>query len=124
MKRIFCATAAALISIAVFLPAQASAAGEVVVVHTAPPPLRHEVVPPARHGYEWAPGYWNWNGHRYEWARGYWERARTGYVFHRPNYRQGDHGAEYDRGGWRRGDRDGDGVPNRIDRRPDNPNRS
>jgi hypothetical protein len=28
------------------------------------------------------------------------------------------------RGGWHRGDRDGDGVPNRVDRRPDNPNRS
>jgi hypothetical protein len=27
-------------------------------------------------------------------------------------------------GGWHRGDRDGDGVPNRVDHRPDNPNRS
>ena len=27
------------------------------------------------------------------------------------------------RGGWRRGDRDGDGVPNRLDNAPNNPNR-
>ena len=29
-----------------------------------------------------------------------------------------------ERGHWDRGDRDHDGVPNRIDRRPDNPRRS
>ena len=28
-----------------------------------------------------------------------------------------------ERGGWKRGDRDGDGVPNRQDKAPDNPNR-
>ena len=109
MKRILVATAAALISTAAVLPAQAFAR-DVVVVRTAPPPPRHEVVPAARHGYEWAPGYWNWNGHRYVW--------------HRPEWRQGDRGWEMVRGGWHRGDRDGDGVPNRVDRRPDNPNRS
>jgi hypothetical protein len=124
MERILCSTTAVLISTAAFLPSQAFAAGEVIIVRTAPPPPRHEVVPTARHGYEWAPGYWNWNGHRYVWARGQWERARAGYVFHRPEYRQGDRGWEIDRGGWRRGDRDGDGVPNRVDRRPANPNRS
>ena len=123
MKRIFIATAAALISTAAVLPAQAFAR-DVVVVRTAPPPPRHEVVPVARHGYEWAPGYWNWNGHRYVWVRGHWERVRPGYVWHRPEWRQGDRGWEMVHGGWHRGDRDGDGVPNRADRRPDNPNRS
>lgn len=28
------------------------------------------------------------------------------------------------RGGWQRGDPDGDGVPNRQDRAPNNPNRN
>jgi hypothetical protein len=28
-----------------------------------------------------------------------------------------------ERGGWRRGDRDGDGIPNREDAHPNNPNR-
>jgi hypothetical protein len=50
--------------------------------------------------------------------------VRPGYVWHRPEWRQGDRGWEMVRGGWHRGDRDGDGVPNRVDRRPDNPNRS
>jgi len=122
MKRILCATAAALLSTAAFLPLTASA--DVLVVRTAPPPPRHEVVPHARHGYEWAPGYWNWNGHRYVWMRGHWERARPGYSYARPEWRQGDHGWELNRGGWRHGDRDGDGVPNRLDDHPNNPNRS
>jgi hypothetical protein len=58
------------------------------------------------------------------WVRGHWERARAGYAWHRPEWRQGDRGWELDRGGWRHGDRDGDGVPNRFDHRPNNPNRS
>jgi hypothetical protein len=122
MKRILCAAAAALISTAAFVPLQASA--DVLVVHTAPPAPRHEVVPAARHGYEWAPGYWNWNGHRYVWMKGHWERARHGMAYHHPEWRQGANGWELDRGGWRRGDRDGDGVPNRMDDHPNNPNRS
>ena len=123
MKRIlFAAAAAAVVSTATMAPTQAFARD--VVVRVAPPPLRDEVVPPARRGYEWAPGYWKWNGHRYVWARGHWERVRHGYAWHRPEWREGEHGWVMDRGGWRRGDRDGDGVPNRDDRRPDNPNRS
>ena len=124
MKRILFAAAATLISTAAMLPAQSFAMGDVVIVRTAPPPPRHEVVPAARHGYEWAPGYWNWTGHRYVWVRGHWERARAGYAWHRPEWRQGERGWELDRGGWRHGDRDGDGVPNGVDRRPNNPNRS
>lgn len=122
MKRILCTAAAVLLSTAAFLPLQASA--DVLVVRTAPPPPRHEVVPQARHGYEWAPGYWNWTGHRYAWKAGHWERARRGYTYARPEWRQGDHGWELNRGGWRHGDRDGDGVPNRFDDHPNNPNRS
>jgi hypothetical protein len=124
MKRILCATAAAaaLITGGVCLPVVASAAD--VVVRVAPPEPRHEVVPAARRGYEWAPGYWNWNGRRYVWMRGHWERVRKGYAWHHPEWRQDERGWVLDRGGWRRGDRDGDGVPNRVDRRPDNPNRS
>ena len=121
MKRILCATAAALLSTAAFLPLSASA--DTVVVRVAPPAPRHEVIQ-HRHGYEWAPGYWNWNGHRYVWMRGHWERARPGYSYARPEWRQGDHGWELNRGGWRHGDRDGDGVPNRLDDHPNNPNRS
>jgi hypothetical protein len=124
MKRILCAAAAALISTAAFVPAQAFAAGDVLVVRTAPPAPRHEAVPQARRGYEWAPGYWNWNGHRYTWVKGHYEKVRKGYTYHRPEWRQGDNGWTMERGGWRRGDRDGDGVPNRADDHPNNPHRS
>jgi len=146
MKRILTAAAAFLaISSAAFIPATASAAGagagvgvgagDVIIVRTQPPAPRREVVPAARRGYEWAPGYWNWNGRRHVWTKGHWERVRPGYAYARPVWSQGKNGWELDRGGWRhgdradrhdgprRGDRDGDGVPNRADDHPNNPRR-
>ncbi|HEX8479195.1 MAG TPA: YXWGXW repeat-containing protein [Telluria sp.] len=146
MKRILTAAAAFLaISSAAFIPATASAAGagagvgvgagDVIIVRTQPPAPRREAVPSARRGYEWAPGYWNWNGRKYVWTKGHWERTRPGYAYARPTWSQGQNGWELDRGGWRhgdradrhdgprRGDRDGDGVPNRADDHPNNPRR-
>jgi hypothetical protein len=41
-----------------------------VDVDVAPPPARVEVVPEARVGYVWAPGYWNYNGHEHVWVQG------------------------------------------------------
>jgi hypothetical protein len=131
MKRILTAAAAAIaLSTAAFIPMTASAAGDVIVVRTAPPQPRNEVVPSARRGFEWAPGYWNWNGRKYVWTRGHWERVRPGYAYARPVWSQGRDGWQLDRGGWRHGeravggpDRDHDGVPNRVDDHPNNPNR-
>lgn len=130
MKRILCTAAAILISSAAFVPTQALAQVTVINmnVRNAPPPPRNEAVPSARRGYEWAPGYWNWSGRKFVWVKGHWERARNGHFYQRPEWRQGDKGWQLERGGWQRGerrrDRDGDGVPNRDDRRPDNPNRN
>ena len=123
MKTMILGTAAALlIGSTAFAPVQAIARDRVVVVREAPPAPRNEMVPHARRGYEWVPGYWNWTGHRYAWTRGHWERVRHGYVYHRPEWQQRDNGWYMDRGGWRRGeradgmsDRDRDGVPNRFD---------
>jgi hypothetical protein len=125
MKRFIIAAAAVLIGSSVLAPIQAVARDHVLAVRVAPPEPRHEAVPPARRGYEWAPGFWNWNGHRYTWTRGHWERARTGYVFHPTTWEQGDGGWRQNRGGWVRGerDRDHDGVPNRVDDHPNNPAR-
>ena len=39
-------------------------------VDIAPPPVRVEVVPVARVGYVWAPGYWYWSGHQHVWVGG------------------------------------------------------
>lgn len=109
-------------------------------VTIAPPPLRLERVPPARRGFVWVPGYWDWNYRRrqHQWVDGRWERARPGYVYDQPRWMERNGRWRLEQGGWRRGrdrdsdgvrnrddrDRDGDGVPNRRDRWPGNPNRN
>lgn len=75
--------AAALLAVssAAFAPMPASAQVDVnLVIGTAPPPLRYESLPPPRHGYVWAPGYWNWNGHRHVWVSGHWLVERPGLL--------------------------------------------
>ena len=94
-----------------------------VDVRVAPPPPRTEVVPAARAGYAWVPGYWDWRGRRHVWVNGHWERARRGYVYRAPVWEQNGDRWRLNRGAWARGDRDGDGVPNAVDRHPDNPRR-
>jgi|SRR5690349_11023670 len=95
-----------------------------IFVRVGPPPARVEAVPAPRHGYVWAPGYWDWRGHRYAWVSGHWVRARPGYVYSAPRWQERNGGWYMERGHWDRGDRDHDGVPNRYDHRPDNPHRS
>lgn len=146
MKRILCTAAAILISSAAFIPPQAIAQSRVdIIIGNAPPPVRYEVIPAPRHGYEWVPGYWDWNGRRHHWIAGHWERMRAGHYYAPPVWEQRNNGWYLNRGGWQRGehrgygrgdrdhdgvpnrvdrDRDGDGVPNRFDRHPDNPRRN
>jgi hypothetical protein len=104
----------------------APAVSAVVVVREAPPAPRAERVPAARRGYVWAPGHWEWKYGKHVWERGHWIRARRGYVYREPTWEERDGRWTMQRGGWdrTRRDRDGDGVPNRVDSRPNNPNRS
>ena len=90
----------------------------------APPPLRSEAAPAERRGYLWAPGHWDWNGRRHVWVKGTWLRERRGYRYSHHNWVERDGRWYIERGRWSRGDRDGDGVPNRFDRRPNDPHRS
>jgi hypothetical protein len=60
---------------AVAIPMVASAASDSADV--APPPPRTEPVP-AREGYVWAPGYWQWNGRSYSWVSGNYIFERRG----------------------------------------------
>ncbi|HEY8096221.1 MAG TPA: YXWGXW repeat-containing protein [Methylobacter sp.] len=102
MKRILSVAAAIALSLAAFIPAQAIARPNVDIIIGAPPPPRYERVPPARHGYVWVNGYWNWNGHRHVWIGGHWERVRSGYNYHHPEWREGPHGWYLERGRWDR----------------------
>ena len=103
----------------------AAPAAAVVYVQVAPPAPRTEVVPAPRPGHAWAPGYWDWRGKRHVWVAGHWLRERRGYAYAEPRWVERDGRWHMERRGWQRAsrDRDGDGVPNRLDRRPDNPNR-
>ncbi|NML61864.1 BcpO-related WXXGXW repeat protein [Massilia sp. RP-1-19] len=122
MKYVLLSAAAALVLSTVAMVPQAQAKGEVVVVRVAPPAAKHERVPAARRGYEWAPGYWTWTGRQYTWVKGHFEKVRRGQHYRRAEWREGPNGWEFNRGGWRAGqrDRDGDGVINRHDRDRDN----
>lgn len=93
----------------------------VPVQYNAPPPPRYERVPAPRRGMVWSQGHWEWRGHRHVWIPGSWMRVRPGYAYRQPAWEQRGDRWHYNRGGW---DRDGDGVPNRYDRRPDNPYRN
>ncbi len=106
--------AASLLSMGAAMTIPTTAQAQPVVIQVAPPPPRAERVPPPRHGYVWAPGHYEWRGGRHVWVRGVYVRARPGYAYRAPEWRENN-------GRW---DRDGDGVSNRQDRRPDNPNRN
>lgn len=87
----------------------------------APPPPRYERMPAPRRGQVWAPGHYEPRGRGHVWVNGSWMRARPGYAYRQPEWRERNGRWEQRRGGW---DRDRDGVPNRYDRRPDNPYRN
>jgi hypothetical protein len=113
----------AMIAVASTTFAVTAAQAQVVVRIGPPPPPRVEVVPAARPGYLWTPGYWAWRGNRHVWVNGNWVRARRGYVYTQPTWVQEGDRWRLRPGAWGRGDRDGDGIPNRNDRHPDNPRR-
>lgn len=120
----------------------AASADKIILVDRAPPAPREEVAPAPRHGYVWAPGYWDWRNHHHVWVKGHWERERKGMYWHPSRWVERDGKYVFERGRWDRqrfaanGDRDrdgipnrvdrdkdGDGVPNRVDRAPNNPHR-
>ncbi len=103
----------------------ASMAREVVVT-VAPPPPRQEAVPQPRRGKEWVPGYWDWRNRKHVWVAGHWVQVRRGQVYSPPHWVERNGRWVKQEGRWARTarDRDGDGVPNRMDAKPNNPNKS
>jgi hypothetical protein len=80
------------------VPAAQAAVNVGVVI--APPAPRVEVAPAPRHGYAWAPGYWQWNGHKHVWHDGYWVRARPGYHWYAHNWEHRGDRYYYNEGHW------------------------
>jgi len=80
----------------------ASDARVYVDVDVAPPPPRVEVVPAARVGYVWAPGYWEWRGRRHVWVNGYWVRERRGYHWRPHRWEEHEGRWRFERGRWDR----------------------
>ena len=97
-----------------------------VIITVAPPAPRHEVIPAPRRGYVWAPGHWEWRQQRHVWVAGQWMHARRGYAYESPRWLQHNGRWQMEQGRWAPtpNDRDGDGVRNRMDRAPNNPNRN
>lgn len=97
-----------------------------IIVQIAPPAPRQEVVPAPRRGYVWAPGHYEWRNRRHVWVEGRWLRERRGYAYNGPTWEERNGRWVMRQGQWVRGGRDNDrdGVPNRFDSRPNNPNRN
>jgi hypothetical protein len=105
-----------------------TAMAQVVIVREAPPPPRAETMPGQRAGHEWAPGHWDWRRGQYVWVQGHWIRQRRGEHWVPERWVERNGHWELVAGHWQRGprpmgDRDHDGVPNRFDQAPNNPNR-
>lgn len=118
-----------------WMGATVATAAPAIVITEAPPAPMHEVAPSPRAGRVWVEGHYAWRHGNYTWVRGHWQNARRGMVWEQARWEQRPDGSwvfmegHWRRGngnayGWNRRDKDGDGVPNRFDQRPNNPNRS
>ena len=121
IKKILLATMIAASLCTTAIPASAAVQ---VYIETAPPPLRAEPVPRPRHGYVWVPGYWGAHGHKYVWTHGSWVKEKKGYHYHSPQWVESNGRWSMEQGRWARADSDHDGVPNGVDRQPENPRKN
>lgn len=78
-------TLAAAVGFALAMPAFAN---DYIVrdVTIAPPAPIDEPVPPAREGYVWAPGYYDYSQGKHHWNKGHWVQARKGYTYVAPHW--------------------------------------
>ena len=90
-----------------------------IYLQIGPPAVQYEAVPAPRDGYVWSNGHWGYDGRQHVWSEGNWQPSRPGYVYSQPRWVEDNGRWNYQYSRW---DRDGDGVPNRQDRAPNNPN--
>lgn len=104
------------------LAPQSSSAQVEIELNYGPPAPRYEVIPAPRNGYIWSGGHWQWSQNRHVWIPGNWQAERRGYTYSQPQWveRKGGGGWNYRASRW---DKDGDGVPDRRDSRPNDPTR-
>ncbi|MFC0251661.1 hypothetical protein [Massilia consociata] len=117
-------TAAGIVFGAAFAPLPAMAQTDFqLVISSGPPAPVYERVPGPRHGYVWAPGYWEWRGHRHAWVPGHYVAARPGYVYAPPRWYQRHGGWYMEPARWtpHGRDRNRNGVPDRFERRGHDP---
>lgn len=80
-----------------------------------PPAMRTEMMPGARAGYVWIPGYYEYSNHTYNWVDGRFEKDRAGYTYASPRYEQQNGRWGMYAGGWQaRGEEEHGGVRNKI----------
>jgi WXXGXW repeat (2 copies) len=83
--------------------AEAPVRGRAVVdIGVRPPPPRVVVVPAARAGHVWAPGYWRWNGRRHVWVEGHWMRERRGWHWVPAHWEERRGRFYFEQGHWER----------------------
>ncbi|MDQ2962470.1 MAG: YXWGXW repeat-containing protein [Pseudomonadota bacterium] len=87
---------------AMTMPAAVHAA-KVIIINAGPPPERVEVVPAARTGYVWVPGYWRWDRGRHVWVKGHWIRERRGYHWTPHRWHERGKRWHFEAGHWDRG---------------------
>jgi hypothetical protein len=63
---------------AAFAAPSVSLAEAEITTQIEPPPLKVELAPPARDGYVWSAGHWEWSGRSYYWVSGSWVVQRRG----------------------------------------------
>jgi hypothetical protein len=70
-------------------------------VRVAPPPAKHEVIPP-RPGPAavWMEGQWNWTGAEYAWVAGHWETKPKGNAWVPGHWAKTPHGWKHINGHW------------------------
>jgi hypothetical protein len=90
------------IALAGALAAPLVALGSEIMTDTPPPPDRVEHPPPARDGYVWGAGHWEWNGRAYAWTSGTWIVERRGAHWVVARWEQVDTHWHYTAGHWER----------------------
>jgi WXXGXW repeat (2 copies) len=73
-----------------------------VDVDVAPPAAQVEVIGPARAGYAWAPGYYNYSGHQHVWVNGRYIQARQGHHWTADRWEQHGTHWRHEEGRWDR----------------------